>query len=157
MELVEHLAFPSDAGPVPVGPGEPGGVHYLGRPVWSLGLEAGRGIGEGITGVQPVTVPGPRGEPRHQAGVVAAPLRGEESALPVTVDRHLDRGWDALREERYRRMIDLSAAKRAGTPDEVGTVGALLMGPHGGFITGSDFLMDGGVTATYWFGGLAPQ
>jgi NAD(P)-dependent dehydrogenase (short-subunit alcohol dehydrogenase family) len=57
----------------------------------------------------------------------------------------------------YRRMIDLSAAKRAGSPDEVGTVGALLMGPDGGFITGSDFLMDGGVTAAYWYGELAPS
>ena len=46
-------------------------------------------------------------------------------------------------------------AGRAGTPDEVGTVGALLMGQDGGFITGSDFLMDGGVTAGYWYGGLA--
>jgi hypothetical protein len=46
---------------------------------------------------------------------------------------------------------------RGGTPDEVGTVGALLMGPEGGFITGSDFLMDGGVTAAYRFGDLAPK
>jgi NAD(P)-dependent dehydrogenase (short-subunit alcohol dehydrogenase family) len=52
----------------------------------------------------------------------------------------------------YRRMIEGSVAKRAGTPDEVGAVGALLMGPDGGFITGSDFLMDGGVTASYWYG-----
>jgi hypothetical protein len=37
------------------------------------------------------------------------------------------------------------------------TVGALLMGPDGAFITGSDFLMDGGVTAACWFGGLTPQ
>jgi len=44
-------------------------------------------------------------------------------------------------------MLEVSAAGRAGTPDEVGTGGALLMGPDGGFITGSDFLMDGGVTA----------
>jgi NAD(P)-dependent dehydrogenase (short-subunit alcohol dehydrogenase family) len=57
----------------------------------------------------------------------------------------------------YRRMIELSAAGRAGTPDEVGNVAALLMGPDGGFITGSDFLMDGGVTASYWFGELAPH
>lgn len=55
----------------------------------------------------------------------------------------------------YRRMIEGSAAGRAGTPDEVGTVGALLMGPDGGFITGSDILMDGGVTAAYWYGDLA--
>jgi NAD(P)-dependent dehydrogenase (short-subunit alcohol dehydrogenase family) len=56
----------------------------------------------------------------------------------------------------YRRMIELSAAGRAGTPGEVANVAALLMGPDGGFITGSDFLMDGGVTASYWFGELAP-
>jgi hypothetical protein len=37
----------------------------------------------------------------------------------------------------------------------VGAVAALLMGPDGTFITGSDVLMDGGVTATYWFGDLA--
>ena len=57
----------------------------------------------------------------------------------------------------YRRMIEASAAGRAGTPDEVRTVGALLMGPDSGFITGSDVLMDGGVTAAYWYGELAPQ
>lgn len=57
----------------------------------------------------------------------------------------------------YKRMIELSAVGRAGTPDEVGNVGALLMGPDGAFITGSDFLMDGGVTAAYWFGELAPK
>jgi NAD(P)-dependent dehydrogenase (short-subunit alcohol dehydrogenase family) len=54
-------------------------------------------------------------------------------------------------------MIELSAAGRAGTPDEVGNLAALLMGPDGGFITGSDFLMDGGVTAAYWYGELAPD
>ena len=53
-------------------------------------------------------------------------------------------------------MLEVSAAGRAGTPDEVGNVGALLMGRQGAFITGSDFLMDGGVTAAYWFGELAP-
>lgn len=57
----------------------------------------------------------------------------------------------------YRRMIEGCPAKRAGTPDEVGNVAALLMGHDGAFITGSDFLMDGGVTAAYWFGQLAPQ
>jgi hypothetical protein len=31
------------------------------------------------------------------------------------------------------------------------------MGPDGAFITGSDILMDGGVTAAYWFGDLAPK
>jgi hypothetical protein len=36
-------------------------------------------------------------------------------------------------------------------------VAALLLGPDGAFITGSDVLMDGGVTASYFFGDLAPR
>lgn len=76
-------------------------------------------------------------------GIIITPLAKDELTGP--------------RGEGYRRMIKVSAAKRAGTPDEVGTVGALLMGADGGFITGSDFLMDGGVTAAYWFGELAPK
>jgi NAD(P)-dependent dehydrogenase (short-subunit alcohol dehydrogenase family) len=73
-------------------------------------------------------------------GIIITPLARDELTGP--------------RGEGYRRMIELSPAKRAGTPDEVGTVGALLMGPDGAFITGSDFLMDGGVTASYFFGEL---
>lgn len=38
----------------------------------------------------------------------------------------------------YRRMLEISAAGRAGAPDEVGNVAALLMGTDGAFITGSD-------------------
>jgi hypothetical protein len=30
------------------------------------------------------------------------------------------------------------------------------MGPDGAFITGSDILIDGGVTASYFFGDLTP-
>ena len=45
---------------------------------------------------------------------------------------------------------------RANTPEAVANVAALQMGPDGSFITGSDFLMDGGVTAAYRFGALAP-
>lgn len=57
----------------------------------------------------------------------------------------------------YQRMIQLSPVGRAGTADEVAELGALLMGEAGAFITGSDFLMDGGVTASYWYGPLAPE
>lgn len=57
----------------------------------------------------------------------------------------------------YKRMIELCPAGRTGTPDEVANVAALLMGNDGAFITGSDFLIDGGVTAAYWFGELAPK
>lgn len=57
----------------------------------------------------------------------------------------------------YRRMLSISPAGRAGTPDEVAHVAALLMGTEGAFITGSYFLMDGGVNAAYWFGELSPK
>ncbi len=76
-------------------------------------------------------------------GIIITPLAKDELSGP--------------RGDGYRRMIGLSAVGRAGTPDEVGNVGALLMGPDGAFITGSDFLMDGGVTAAYWYGELAPK
>jgi NAD(P)-dependent dehydrogenase (short-subunit alcohol dehydrogenase family) len=75
-------------------------------------------------------------------GIIITPLANDELNGP--------------RGDGYRRMINLSPAGRAGTPDEVGHVGALLMGPDGAFITGSDILMDGGVTASYWYGDLAP-
>jgi NAD(P)-dependent dehydrogenase (short-subunit alcohol dehydrogenase family) len=71
-------------------------------------------------------------------GIIITPLANDELSGP--------------RGDGYRRMIALSPARRAGTPDEVASVAALLMGPEGTFITGSDFLMDGGVTASYWFG-----
>jgi NAD(P)-dependent dehydrogenase (short-subunit alcohol dehydrogenase family) len=74
-------------------------------------------------------------------GIIITPLARDELTGP--------------RGEGYRRMVELAPAGRAGTPDEVGTVGALLMGPDGGFITGSDFLVDGGVTASYFYGELA--
>lgn len=60
-----------------------------------------------------------------------------------------------LRGAGYRRMLELSPAGRAGTPDEVAGVAALLLGPDGEFITGSDILMDGGVTASWFYGDLA--
>jgi NAD(P)-dependent dehydrogenase (short-subunit alcohol dehydrogenase family) len=71
-------------------------------------------------------------------GIVITPLAKDELTGP--------------RGEGYRRMIGSCPVGRAGTPDEVASVGALLMGPDGGFLTGSDILMDGGVTAAHWYG-----
>ena len=55
----------------------------------------------------------------------------------------------------YRRMIELAPAGRAGTPDEIGAVGELLMTARGAFITGSDILIDGGSTASFFYGPLS--
>jgi NAD(P)-dependent dehydrogenase (short-subunit alcohol dehydrogenase family) len=76
-------------------------------------------------------------------GIIITPLAKDELSGP--------------RGESYRKMIEGGAVGRAGTPDEVANVAALLMGQEGAFITGSDFLMDGGVTAAYWYGELAAK
>lgn len=76
-------------------------------------------------------------------GIIVTPLARDELAGP--------------RGEGYRRMIDLCPARRPGTPDEVAAVAALLLGPDGAFITGSDILIDGGVTASWFYGPLATQ
>ena len=74
-------------------------------------------------------------------GIIITPLANDELNGP--------------RGDSYRKMIAASAAGRAGTTDEVGSVAALLMSEEGAFITGSDILMDGGVTAAYFYGSLA--
>jgi NAD(P)-dependent dehydrogenase (short-subunit alcohol dehydrogenase family) len=56
---------------------------------------------------------------------------------------------------RYRQMIEVSAAGRGGTPDEIGAAAAYLMGSDGAFITGSDLLIDGGVIAAIRSGRLS--
>lgn len=73
-------------------------------------------------------------------GIIITPLANDELHGP--------------RGEGYRKMLSLCPAKRAGTPDEVGDMAALLMGDKGRWISGSDFLIDGGTTASYWYGDL---
>ena len=60
---------------------------------------------------------------------------------------------DSARGSAFREILDSSPARRAGTVDEVASLAAYLLGPDAGFITGSDFLMDGGVTAVRTVGG----
>lgn len=55
----------------------------------------------------------------------------------------------------YRAMITASASKRVGTVDEVATLAHYLLGPDSSFVTGSDFLMDGGVIAAMKMGKIA--
>lgn len=56
----------------------------------------------------------------------------------------------------YKNMFAKCPAGRPGTADEVGALAELIMGPQGAFITGSDFLIDGGATASYYYGPLQP-
>ena len=56
----------------------------------------------------------------------------------------------------YKNMFAKCPAKRPGTADEVANVAELLMSDKGAFITGSDFLIDGGATASYYYGDLKP-
>ncbi|MEY8743082.1 SDR family oxidoreductase [Bacillales bacterium AN1005] len=56
----------------------------------------------------------------------------------------------------YKNMFAKSPAGRPGTADEVANLAELLMVSKGAFITGSDFLFDGGATASYFYGPLKP-
>lgn len=64
--------------------------------------------------------------------------------------------FNGPRGEFYKNMFAKCPAGRPGTVDEVANVAELLMGRSGAFITGSDFLMDGGATASYFYGPLKP-
>ncbi len=73
-------------------------------------------------------------------GIIITPLANDELHGP--------------RKDGYLKMIEASPAKRAGTPDEVGDLAEFLMSSRGKFISGADFLIDGGTTASYFFGDL---
>lgn len=71
---------------------------------------------------------------------------------PLAVDEfHGPRG------DFYKNMFANCPAGRPGTADEVANVAELLMSDKGAFITGSTFLIDGGATASYFYGPLKPQ
>ena len=57
----------------------------------------------------------------------------------------------------YKNMFAKCPASRPGTADEVANVAELLMSDKGAFITGADFLIDGGATASYFYGPLKPE
>ena len=73
-------------------------------------------------------------------GIIITPLANDELHGP--------------RKEGYLKMIEGMPARRAGTPDEVGDLAKFLMSSRGRFISGADLLIDGGCTASYWYGVL---
>ena len=73
-------------------------------------------------------------------GIIITPLANDELRGP--------------RGDGYRRMIAGMPARRAGTPDEVGDLAEFLLSSRGRWITGADFLIDGGCTASYHYGDL---
>jgi len=71
---------------------------------------------------------------------------------PLAIDE-----FNGPRGEFYKNMFAKCPAGRPGTADEVANVAELLMSGRGAFITGSDFLIDGGATAAYFYGELKPE
>lgn len=71
---------------------------------------------------------------------------------PLAIDE-----FNGIRGDFYKNMFAKCPAKRPGTADEVANVAELLMSEKGSFITGSTFLMDGGATASYYYGPLKPE
>lgn len=71
---------------------------------------------------------------------------------PLAIDE-----FNGTRGDFYKNMFAKCPAGRPGTADEVANVAELLMSEKGAFITGADFLVDGGATASYFYGPLKPQ
>lgn len=71
---------------------------------------------------------------------------------PLAVDE-----FNGPRGDFYKNMFAKCPAGRPGTADEVANVAELLMSSKGAFITGADFLVDGGATASYFYGPLKPE
>lgn len=76
-------------------------------------------------------------------GIVVTPLALDE--------------FNGPRGDFYKNMFAKCPAGRPGTADEIANVAELLMSNRGAFITGSDFLIDGGATASYFYGALKPE
>lgn len=70
---------------------------------------------------------------------------------PLAIDE-----FNGPRGDFYKNMFANCPAGRPGTADEAANVAELLMGEKGAFITGADFLVDGGATASYFYGPLRP-
>ena len=71
---------------------------------------------------------------------------------PLAIDE-----FNGPRGDFYKNMFAKCPAGRPGTADEVANVAELLMNDKGAFITGADFLIDGGATASYFYGPLRPE
>lgn len=71
---------------------------------------------------------------------------------PLAIDE-----FNGSRGDFYKNMFAKCPAGRPGTADEVANVAELLMSPAGAFITGSTILIDGGATASYFYGSLKPE
>ncbi len=71
---------------------------------------------------------------------------------PLAIDE-----FNGPRGDFYKNMFAKCPAGRPGTADEIANVAELLMSERGAFITGADFLIDGGATASYFYGPLKPE
>ena len=71
---------------------------------------------------------------------------------PLAIDE-----FNGPRGDFYKNMFEKCPAGRPGTADEVANVAELLLSDKGAFITGTDFMCDGGATASYFYGPLKPQ
>ena len=71
---------------------------------------------------------------------------------PLAIDE-----FNGPRGDFYKTMFAKCPAGRPGTADEIANVAQLLLSDAGAFITGADFLVDGGATASYLYGPLQPQ
>ena len=86
---------------------------------------------------------GEKGARINSPGIIVTPLAIDE--------------FNGPRGDFYKNMFAKCPAGRPGTADEVANVAELLMSEKSIFITGADILIDGGATASYFYGPLKPE
>ena len=84
--------------------------------------------------------------------VMAEVVKWGNVVTPLAIDE-----FNGPRGDFYKNMFANCPAGRPGTADEIANVAELLMSDKAAFITGSTFLIDGGATASYFYGPLAPK
>jgi hypothetical protein len=125
--------------------------------------EVGKVIAEGGTGIMISSQSGFRmpaltaAEDEQLATTPTEELLGLDILQPENIKDTLHAYQLAKRCNFYKNMFAKCPAGRPGTADEVANVAELLMSERGAFITGSTILIDGGATASYFYGSLKPE
>ncbi|MBZ3900411.1 SDR family oxidoreductase [Streptomyces griseiscabiei] len=103
--------------------GVPGAAYVLAKRANALRVQAAAGTwgerGAWVNSISP--------------GIISTPMGREE--------------LDGQNGQQMRDMVNMSALRRFGTPDDIAAAAAFLLGPQAAFISGTDLLVDGGVVA----------
>jgi len=69
------------------------------------------------------------------------------AVMPGDIATDISREWDEANPEEIQRYIDRCPVRRRGQPEDIAAVVAFLASPDAAFVTGSAYVVDGGITS----------